>query len=400
MKILSLSNPQIRQRQISAALSGCAMLLGTAAKADQYSIEYGVEAGYEYSDNVRLTPENEIDISGGQLTIPATFATEDERLKTSLDGELKFSRYDVDEYDSDDQFLRGDMEYQFERSELSGYAGYRRDSTRTSEFLDTGVVGLDAVRREVVTAGGSGSHFFTERNGVSAGIDYRDVQFDSEFYQDFDFVSGYVGWVNQWSERTRLRLQGYASQYENDEDVSVSTDGTGLQAGFDSKLSERTSTTLLVGWVSSSTDYSTNLPIDAPEDSDADSLYLLGTVNYRGERHFLQGRVKSEPNPSSNGTMVEENLLGLRYRYRVTERSNFESELTVGQRSALDDRIDNERDFARVSLGLDYQFAEEWHLAGRYQFSYQDRELEADSADANAVYLSVIYRPQKSVWSR
>ncbi|MFV8819496.1 hypothetical protein [Haliea sp. E17] len=400
MKNFSLAVSKFIRRHIPVVLSGVAALLSTISYADQYSLEYGVEAGYEYNDNVRLTPDNEVSISGGQLTIPATFATEDERLKTSLQGELKFSKYDVEEYDSDDQFLRGDMEYKFERSEFNGYAGYTRDSTRSSEFLDTGVVGLEAVRREMATVGASGSHFFTEKNGLTAGIDYRDVQYDSDFFQDFDFVSGYAGWINQWTERTRLRLQGFASRYENDGDITVSTDGAGLQAGFDSDLSERTTTTLLIGWVSSSTDYSTNLPIAPPDDSDDDSLYLRATVNYRGERHFFRGQIKSEPSPSSNGTMVEENLLGLVYRYRVTERSNFESELTVGQRGALDDRIKNDRDFARLSLGLDYRITEAWYVSGRYQFSYQDRDLDPDSADSNAVYLSLVFRPQKSVWSR
>ena len=38
--------------------------------------------------------------------------------------------------------------------------------------------------------------------------------------------------------------------------------------------------------------------------------------------------------------------------------------------------------------------------AGTYTYSYQKRERESGTADSNAVYLSLIFQPEKSVWSR
>ncbi len=87
--------------------SFCLGFVLLSAQANEYSFEYGVEAGYEYNDNVRLTPEDELDISGGRLAIPATLTSRSERLNAQLIGELLFSRFDEDAWDSDDQNSEG-----------------------------------------------------------------------------------------------------------------------------------------------------------------------------------------------------------------------------------------------------------------------------------------------------
>jgi hypothetical protein len=392
-----------RQRRVLITVMSALLISGTGVKANEYSFEYGLEAGYEYNDNVQLSAEDELEISGGRFAIPATLSTRTERLEASLDGELLFSRYDEDAWDSDDQELRGQAAYQLERGEVDGYAGYRRDSTRTSEFLDTGVTGLEARRRETASVGGSGNHMFTEKNGLIGGLDYEDVDYDSLLLQDFQYLSGYAGWLHQWTERTRFRLQAYASGFDNDAnvitDTEVETETVGAQFGFDSTLSESLSTSLLLGWANVDTEYSVELG-QPPEDDESDSLLLQGSLSYRAERHRIKATVNSEPRPSGSGNIVENHSLGLDYRYQLSERSNFDMRLDAGQRSTLDDRIDNERDFARVLLRVDYRFSQSWYLAGSYRYSWQDQERATDSADANAINLSVIYRPEKRAWSR
>ena len=381
------------------------LLLGfvRAVSANEYSFGYSVEAGYEYIENVRLTPENELDISGGRLAIPAVIASKSERLDASLTGELEFSRFDEDAWDSDDQRFIGRASYLLEKGDVNGYAGYKRDSTRTGEFLDTGVTGLEATRREVVTAGGSVNQLFTERNGLTAGLDYRGIDYETLLLRDYDFVSGYLGWLHQWSERAQLRVQGYASAFENDDnfdtDLKVETDTLGAQVGFDTTLSEKMSMSLLLGWANLESEYSSQSAV-IPEDDEADEILLKATLDYRSERHELSLEAGSEPTGSGNGLIVSGQYVGVDYSYALSERSSFDLELDAGQRSAIDDRIENDRDFARLELGLDYQFSQSWHLVGSYAYVWQDRERAIDSADSNQVTLSVIYKPTKHVWSR
>ena len=400
MKITNVrrvGGPELSCRALLLAVLCC----GVSVQADEYSLKYGVTADYEYNDNVALTPDNKIDISGGQLGIPVAFATRSERLNTAVDAEATFSRYNESGYNSDDQNLQGKLDYVLERGELAANAGFKRDSTRTTEFDDTGVVGLDASRVETATAGGSGSYLFTEKNGVTGGLDYRQVDYQSNAFDDYSFVTGYGGWINQWNERTRLRLQAYASRYDNDDgDIDVKSETLGFQTGFDSHLSERFSTAFLVGWATTDTDFKSDTVIP-PGDDSSDSLLLQASVSYREERYQLDAKIKSEPSPTGNGTLYARHTLNLAYRYRVTERSRFDLGLIGGQQSAVDNDIKNDRDWARVILRLDYRIAEDWYVAGRYQYSYQDRQQATGDAFSNAVYLSLIFQPENLLtWSR
>lgn len=388
------------RNRIFVGITVNALFVCAGAHADEYSVKYGVSADYEYNDNVRLTPDDKSSISGGQVALPVSFASRSERLTSSLDGTLEFSQYDDSGYDSDDQNLQGKIKYLLERGEVEGYAGYKRDSTRSYEFDDTGLVGASATRVERLDLGGSGSTFFTQRNGITGGIDYGQVDYQSPRLQDYRFTSGYGGWINQWNERTRLRLQGYFSRYDNDDGpINVESDTFGLQVGFDSDWSERLSASLLAGWAKVETNYDSQQT--PPPDDDSTGLLLEGRLTFREERYEVEAKVINEPQPTGSGTLYARSRLDLSYLYQVSERSNFDLALILGQQSAVESAINNDRDFARIRLKLDYRITGDWYVAGTYQYSYQDREQESGDASSNAVYLSLIYQPEKQfIWSR
>lgn len=375
------------------------VLIAAGTSAKEYSFDYSVEAGGEVNDNVRLTTEDELEVSGGVVVLPAALTARSERLKTSLEAELTFSRYDEESYDSDDQDVKLGSTYQLERGQLEGVARYLRDTTRTGEFLDTGEVGLTAVRRETGSFQGSGSYLFTERNGISGGVLYRNVDYDSPRFQDYEFSNAYGGWLHQWTERTELTAQLYYSYYENDAPIQVESDSLGARFGFTSKLSEQWETSLTAGWVKVSTDYAQQT-LNGPSDNEADDLLLKGSVKYSAERHQFTARLQSEPSPSGNGTMYSDYTAALEYRYLVSERSRFDLNLIGGAREAVDDRITNDRDFARLRMRIDYRMSQSWYIAAAYQHSYQDRERALDDASSNEFRISVIYQPERMIWSR
>ena len=72
----------------------------------------------------------------------------------------------------------------------------------------------------------------------------------------------------------------------------------------------------------------------------------------------------------------------------------------AGTSTATDNRINNDRDYARARLRVDYRFSPSWYVAGTYTYSYQDRDRAQGTANSNAVYLSLIFHPEKNVWSR
>lgn len=370
-------------------------------QAREYSFEYNVEGGYEYNDNIGMRPNDEIDVSGGIVTAPATLTMRSERSESSLMGELTSAKFDDSDFDSNDQNLQGKTSYQLERGELAGYAGYKRDSTRTSEFLDTGIVGFRATRVDDATAGVSGDYMLTEKNGVVIGADYSDLNYDSPLLQDYDYVSGYAGWQHQWTERTRLRLQGIANRYENDANIKVTSDSLGAQVGFDSSISESLTASLLAGWVNVDTDYSTNSSTTRPNDDSSDVFQMKGSLNYRQERYDLSATIRSGTRPSGDGTLNKNNQLNVNYRYHVSERSRLDLGLVAGTNSSLDNSgIDSDRDYARTRVRIDYRISQSWYVAGTYQFSYQDRDNEDGHANSNQINVSLIFQPQKYIWSR
>lgn len=395
-----MMNINTNKYDLAAALV-LALACAATSQADEYSLDYSVKGRYEYNDNVNLTHDNEIDISGGKVSLPATLAVRNERMDASLMGELASSKYNESDYDSNDQNLQAKASYKLQRGTVAGNAGYKRDSTRTSEFLDTGVVGLSAVRRESATVGGYTDYMFSERNGLIAGIDYADVAYDGNRFTDYKYASGYAGWQNQWSERTRLRLQAYGNRYENDSSViGVESDSLGVQAGFDSTLSEQLSLSLLAGWVGVDTEYSTDLPVAPPADDDDNGYLLNASLDYTQPRYTLSAKLKNDLTPSGDGYLRQTSQLDLIYRYDVSELSRFELALVAGSSTATDSRIDNDRDYARARLRLDYRFSPSWYVAGTYTYSYQDRDRAQGTADGNEIYLSLIFHPEKNVWSR
>ncbi|NQX87054.1 MAG: hypothetical protein HRT77_00165 [Halioglobus sp.] len=386
----------------SIALMSVSTILSVNSTANEYSFEYSVQGGYEYNDNIGLRSEDEIDVSGGVITAPATLTIRSERLETSLIGELTSAKYDDSDFDSDDQNLEGRTQYLLERGELTGYAGYKRDSTRTSEFLDTGIVGLRATRVEHATAGGSVDYMFTEKNGLVAGVDYLDRDYDSPLQTDFDNISGYAGWRHQQTERTSLRLQVIAARYENDANLQVTSDSVGAQVGFDSELSEALNVFLLVGWVNVDTDYSANASsiVTTPDDDSNDVFQMNGSLVYRQERNELSLEVSSGTRATGSGTLDESHRLNLSYNFRWTEGSRLRLALVGGKNSSLDSDVDDDRDYARGRIGVDYRIAESWYLGGTYTYSYQDRQRADGDADSNQIDLSLIFRPDRHVWSR
>ena len=153
------------------------------------------------------------------------------------------------------------------------------------------------------------------------------------------------------------------------------------------------------GWLWLETDYCASLS-ENPEGSDSDAFVLAGSLLYTQERYELEANIGSRATPSGDGYLLFTQQLDLGYRYSLTERTQFKLGLIAGHSEAEDDRIDNDRDFARVRSSLAYSFSRTWHGALSYEYSYQDQERLSGDADSNSVYLGLVFRPEKSIWSR
>ena len=109
-----------------------------------------------------------------------------------------------------------------------------RDSTRQRIHRHRGS-GLSATRKETATVGGSG---FTcsPRKRSSAGGNYAGRAIPESLLPGLHLTPRAWRWLHQWTERTLTAPQAYANNFGTTA-RSVSSDGLGAQAGFDSDLS-------------------------------------------------------------------------------------------------------------------------------------------------------------------
>ncbi|MEM1189480.1 MAG: hypothetical protein AAGI72_13195 [Pseudomonadota bacterium] len=368
------------------------------AQANENQLSYEVEAGYEFNDNVRLqTEENEIDISGFKVSVPVNFESTTERFTGEINARAEVSRFDESDYDSDDQRIEGRTSYKFERGEGSLYALINRDTTRDSEFLDTGLVGLSASRREAIEGGGSGDIQLTETSGLLAEFHLEDVSYEAERFSDFEYGIADLGWSLQYNSKLRYQVQLHGSRFESKELLGTVSDGLGFKVGFQSDFTERSSLKILAGWLDVDSDYDEGNDQGLTDDS-AGTHLVDAQYRYKAERSDFTATWISAPLPSGNGFLRVTDQLNLRYRYSLSEFSRVSFNIIAGRRGIIEERVEADRDYVRFGIRLERRLSESWVLSGRYIYSQQDRERVSGTASANEVQLSLVFRPAPSVW--
>jgi opacity protein-like surface antigen len=379
--------------------------------AREYSLGYGCAAEYEVNDNVNLSSVDKTGIHGLNLSIPITLSMRTERLETVLAGDFVFTRFNEEAYDSNDQYLNGRSEHLFEKSEWVLFADYARTSTRTTEFLDTGVVGNKAIRVEDISVGSEFIHSFTELDGFIGDMMYKDVKYGSDLYQDYRFFEGHLGWAHRRNDRTRLLTQLYGSSYENRGEQELTSDSVGFELGLDYEIADKISAQLLGGWVW--TEVKNKSPqVQVMEETSENAPLIEGILAYSGERYGIDATIGSRPSASGGGFLRNKHQLTAAYHYYLDEYTKIGLGVTLGRSEALNTRIEDDRDYAAISLRVEHRFTSDFSVAASYSYSYQKQGGETapgpegggaqmrSRADSNAVTIGLIYKPVNKVLSR
>lgn len=404
----------------------CALLavLAQPATAADYSLGGAVRIDVNHDDNIRLFEDGGPSAFGQTVAPSLKMGAKTEQLEASLDTQLRFLRFNRSELDTDDQTLQGNLRWLGKRNELSLLTRWIRDSTLTSEQLDSGRVG-NASRRETYLVQPSWTHYLTERNMLTLSGAYNDTQYRDDAFVDYDFAQGNLRWTHILNERLHLLTQAIYSDYQSaDRDFpmfrqsySQQTEDIGLQVGAQYEWSEKLSGTALIGRSRSKQSYDLNDPMGicstffgsfAPlcqlEDTDENLSTLDANLNWNSERHQLTANVNRSTQPSSDGQALESTQLQTSWMYRFWEHGQVFADLTLGRNkvaggdSAAAAR--SERDFGYASLGYRHQLTETWFLNTTYRYRYQDYDVTPSSAESHAVSLGLTYQPRERHWSR
>lgn len=403
--------------------------LADYSQAAETSVLSQISAGYRYDDNVNVAPENQISLSGleAQGSVELRYAMPRWSSGTTLRAGLE--RYDNLDFDSDNPLLEkpktsdfnnetygvsGDVSYSWERNTATLQGGYSRENTINTQFADGG---LGGGVRQIEGAGYQDTLFIspgwqanlTERQVLDTSIHAQSVDFDSDRYVDYDYLSARVTWSYILDERLRLQARPLYSKYENKANFPITSETYGLEAGVIWAITEKWTLDALAGATQVTTEYggSGNFifnPITGQfefvELEDADNNGFTGSLNlaFKEERYGFSAKLDSSYAPSGNGYLQErtEGRVTLYWRAQQHLRLNFDA--LTGYTDTSGDIVKNKRTFSEAAIRVAYQVANDWWLSARYRYREQDYDRsDFGQSQGNLVTLSMSYRLPKEI---
>jgi len=434
------------------ALVTLGLSLSPYIHAADYAAGINMKVYGSHDDNIRMT-EDKAEINGVVASPGLTLSAESETAKLGLDSRFDFYRYDDSGYDTDNQWVELSSSKAFERSLIGLGAQIVRDSTTTSELLDSGRIGTTAQRSEEYSANAFWQWSISENNQLTANSRYAIRDYRGPGYIGYNYWDNSLGWSYKLGERWSLDVVGQYSQYRSETttvnvpavfiaayyyppiggtidniqpgdagEMGYSSENTtfGGQVGASYHVNEQNSVRLLIGRSRNKTTY----PIEDPTDICAD-IYLHGlaplctlepednipntaTLNWTwaGEVQQLTVNATKSQQPSSNGIVIDATRLSAEWSYRITERDRIALSLSGTRNRALTENgvqrlaTASNRDYASATAEYHRQLSESWYIDASYQYRHSEYKDFDSEADANAITLGISYRPVARHWSR
>lgn len=316
-------------------------------------------------------------------------------------GILDSRRYDGGDNrgrDTDDQLLYSGGSWRTERSQFSLNGNYLRQSTSITQFADTGNVRSD--EREITRTISPGySYTLFEDTQIFVGARYTDVRFpngDPVGLLEYNVISANAGVTYTIDELNSLTMTGY---YQ-DQEVHKSPDTTESIGGairYNRTLNERWRTYAGFGYRKSNFKTTNNIG-NIERDSDTGPIYEGGITYEQSEVESFNFSVTKALEPSARGNVNDRLTFETEYRKKLSPRLSGVAEfLWAENENVNDDNQNNNREFWRSNVGLDYRLTEKWFLTGRYRHRYQkfiDRD-NSSGADSDAILIGIRFNGQE-----
>ncbi len=382
-------------------LIGAPLLLAAwSVGAANWEVVPRAQLGYRYSDNYRLDlPSAEIDVSGAEADLAATWRTVDPRTQFEITPRIRSSYFPSErDEDSTDYFLGMALSDETPRRRMGFGTDFSREDVVRSELPSAepgGDLGDPAVqdagrtfqrnRRDLIRLRPFFSYDFSQRSHLELQAHYLQADFDQQFagaQQDFkDFgASAGVGFLV--SQRSSVLLRALASRYE----TTFDTDAYGGEVEWGRDFSENSRMYVRLGGQQT-----------RPERGRSDTNFIAGVGGrWMGQRNSLFLDLTRTVGPISAGTIVERHQLRLRIDHDVSPRLA----LLLGARASRDEEIEGggtypTREYATAELGLEWRMLRTLALTARYNYRWQEYADEPSDASANGFLIGVVYEPKR-----
>ena len=374
-----------RPSRTSALLGSCAALACGATHALEWRSTPAFTVGGGEDSNIRLDPTVDRPASSSSLTASTEILASGPSLQLRVQPEVRALRYtNGADADRNDAFTSFDLTLSRERSTLTFGGDYRRESTLTSEFIDTGLLGLDQERVErSVNAGWN--YVVGPRGRVTASASTAAVAYDAGIlspFVDYDYRVVQLGYQLATNARSTWIFSATRSAVDA---AFTDTTNTAFQARW-----LRTFTPTLRGEVGIGTfDARTSSLFSKQRESGA---ALNFAVTREWARWSLQTGGARELRPDGRGALVREDSVTLGAQRRFGSRLSMGVSARRAAVAATDD-LQNlyGRDYSQAGVAVDWQMKQRWQLHAGLQQRIQQVSFAPRASGIGAV-VGMTYR--------
>lgn len=364
-------------------------------------------------DNVRLVPEVS-PLSGGaesmSLDTRLRATSTGQRGSLFLEPRLRMDQYtgeDHKDLDGLDRFLRMRAGYNWTQVAFNFFADYDRQDLKDAELTealpddpnfgdpldpDTGLVITDEDRIRTLLRPSLDIRL-SDRSSLIFESDVLDVSYTGEAAQgrvDFTDTRFATGIRRQVDARNEVTARLIASEFAADA-INNETRTFGVQGNFNRELTRDWAFSLAAGVNRSDYEF-VNPQLEPVENADTSFTYLIG-LRQRTDRNSLNIDLSREASPNSSGFLSLRDQLRVYVGRAFTQRLRGDLGVRAHTTKTLDDVVDDDdRDYLRVDLGVEYAMTEQLFINGGYVFTSQRFGDSVDDASSNQVFVGFGYR--------
>ncbi len=441
----------------SCAIVFVFLLIAAVTQAAENRLGTSLTAQQDLDDNYLMSPTDQQTLSGFYLKPKISYRHDDGFETFSADLQDSSERYNHSEYNVDNPAYAINYQRVMERATLSfGYDALRQ-STRISEFKDSGNAGNGSTNQQTSTATAAWQYQLSPRNSISMNGSMQTIGYESAAYADLKNNSLQLGWQSELSDRlsfyTVLSESQYESKYEADfyvvpqriqsyllcppnsllvseiacisatsprGDAVNATTSPGLQAGLKWNIQEQLKFSLGAGVTHVNTVQTIKIPevsvqygppIDqevffgGQRSSRSESKLVTTNMNltYLLETTTFGLTLSRKMQPSSTGSLLRIESLDFSMRKSLSEIDWIEADFTAEKLLTIDEKIIGSssvnRNIFQGTLKYGYRFSNT--LVAYASMSYKRQEAnENDTIVANSMLgaLAISYTPKEWMW--
>ena len=362
------------------------------------------------NDNARLREAGDDSASFTRLDARVRLATLTQNGNFFVEPRVR-SDAQADEEDkdleSDDWFLRVAGGYNWELASVGLRANYSEESVWSSELvdatpddpdvedpIDTDTGRLVAIEqdRERLTVRPFIDFNLSDRSSLRLEARRIDVTYSEAELRgrtSFDDTLFAAGLVRRVDERNTVTARVFASEY-NAVLNSNQTDTFGVQGTFSRPLTDIWNFALEAGVQRS--DFIFIEDGEVVDNADSNFTFQL-RFRRRTERLTTNIDFNRWVTPNAIGFVVQRTEVRAYALRRLTQRLQGSVGIRYAQTKSLDDVSTNDdRDYGRVEMGLEWEFANDWSLDAGYQYTTQQFvNEETAKSDSNALWVRLSY---------